>query len=584
MLDYFRKNVGGLLGALIISLLVLAFVLSFGSQSRGWGKGSTLSTTIKVEGAEITDAVFRYAMNMSATDNLSTESAEYSALRQFVARGLIERQILLNLAEKAGISASTEEAADTILNGDYYITRSIAGLLEELSFQIQFGRIPLSALPTILIQDGHRAPMQSFKGADGKFDVEMFNRYIRYRLQTKEEDFVEQQRLELIALRMRQLLASGIVVSEREARAAYDAESNTASLSFLKFTPEVFAQRHQPTEAETTAWIDANAEAIQRYYETNKYKYTGLDKMANARHILIKQDAAADDDQKAEVRKAAEAILADVKKPGASFADLAREHSEDPGSAAKGGELGFHPKGVMVAAFDEAMFAMAPGEISDLVETEYGFHIIQLIAIREGDIALADATAEIAETLINEERGKQLARDSADKALASLREGTDIAAAFPEDAETELPPHLQVSVQTSGSFTPADANISGIGEARELVGAAFALPEGTSFIDSVMEIGGSFYVAALHERTHPSDAEFKTRKDEIRDRLLAMKQSTWLKDRMATLLEERLRNGQIQVDFPLALGAEPTAEAPPAAPAPADAPAEIPAPADAAAE
>ena len=83
-------------------------------------------------------------------------------------------------------------------------------------------------------------------------------------------------------------------------------------------------------------------------------------------------------------------------EPGATFAEVARKNSSDPGSAAQGGDLDFHPRGDMVAAFDDVMFKLKPGEISDVVETDFGYHIITVTAVRGGTVKpFAEARAEV---------------------------------------------------------------------------------------------------------------------------------------------------------------------------------------------
>lgn len=123
---------------------------------------------------------------------------------------------------------------------------------------------------------------------------------------------------------------------------------------------------------------------LRKYYAENSSRYAAAEER-RARHILITadKDAAADVKQKAKAR--AEALLAEVRKSPAGFADVAKKNSQDPGSAEKGGDLDFFGRGAMVKAFEDAVFAMKPGEISNVVETDFGYHVIQLEAVRGGD-------------------------------------------------------------------------------------------------------------------------------------------------------------------------------------------------------
>jgi peptidyl-prolyl cis-trans isomerase C len=102
-----------------------------------------------------------------------------------------------------------------------------------------------------------------------------------------------------------------------------------------------------------------------------------------ASHILIGVPKGADAAAKAQARTKAEQVLKDVKA-GQDFAALAKEHSADPGSAANGGDLGFFQQGQMVGPFNDAAFTLAPGTTSDLVETDFGFHIIKVVEKKQG--------------------------------------------------------------------------------------------------------------------------------------------------------------------------------------------------------
>ncbi|HZG55462.1 peptidylprolyl isomerase [Paenibacillus sp.] len=133
--------------------------------------------------------------------------------------------------------------------------------------------------------------------------------------------------------------------------------------------------------------IEVTDEELQTYYDENKAQYeTG--EQVKASHILV------------ETKEEAEAILAELKG-GADFAEQAKEHSKD-GSAASGGDLGYFGRGAMVAPFEEAAFALEIGEISDIVESEFGFHIIKLTDKKAATTAtFEEKKEEIRETLFD---------------------------------------------------------------------------------------------------------------------------------------------------------------------------------------
>jgi peptidyl-prolyl cis-trans isomerase D len=144
-----------------------------------------------------------------------------------------------------------------------------------------------------------------------------------------------------------------------------------------------------------TATGTVAAEDVKRYYEQNSAKF-GQPEQRQASHILLAYKPNATDADKAKVRARAEQVLAEVRKSPGSFAALAKKYSEDPGSAAKGGDLGTFARGMMVPQFEDAVFKMRPNEISGPVESEFGIHIIKLTAIKPGKMrSLEDARPEI---------------------------------------------------------------------------------------------------------------------------------------------------------------------------------------------
>jgi peptidyl-prolyl cis-trans isomerase D len=136
--------------------------------------------------------------------------------------------------------------------------------------------------------------------------------------------------------------------------------------------------------------VSFTEEDLRKYYEENASRY-GVPEERRASHILIKVDRSAPAEERAKAKAKAEELLAQVRKNPASFADVAKKNSQDEGSAVNGGDLDFFGRGAMVKEFDAAVYAMKQGEISNLVETDFGFHIIQMTGARGGEKKPFDA-------------------------------------------------------------------------------------------------------------------------------------------------------------------------------------------------
>lgn len=127
--------------------------------------------------------------------------------------------------------------------------------------------------------------------------------------------------------------------------------------------------------------ITLNEADLKTYYEQNLARLAGQEQR-RASHILINAPKSASADERAKAKAKAEALLAEVKKAPATFADVAKKNSQDPGSAPNGGDLDFFAHGAMVKPFEDAAFSMKVGDISDVVESEFGYHIIKLTDIK----------------------------------------------------------------------------------------------------------------------------------------------------------------------------------------------------------
>lgn len=155
--------------------------------------------------------------------------------------------------------------------------------------------------------------------------------------------------------------------------------------------------------ATLTAGISVDDAKVQVFYDGNQTQY-GQPEERRARHILVRASASAPEAEVAAAREQAAALLEKVRAAPDEFEAIARESSQDPGSARNGGDLGFFGPGVMVPAFEEVVFNGEVGEISDLVQTDFGFHIIQVTEVKAGTVRpLAEVRDEIVEQLRSQE-------------------------------------------------------------------------------------------------------------------------------------------------------------------------------------
>ena len=130
--------------------------------------------------------------------------------------------------------------------------------------------------------------------------------------------------------------------------------------------------------------VTVSEDDLRRSYKENLARFMAPEER-RASHILIKAEKSASADEKKAARAKADQLLAQLQKNPAQFAELAKKNSDDPGSATNGGDLDFFGRGAMVKPFEDAAFALKPGQISGVVESDFGFHIIQLTAARGGE-------------------------------------------------------------------------------------------------------------------------------------------------------------------------------------------------------
>ena len=192
------------------------------------------------------------------------------------------------------------------------------------------------------------------------------------------------------------------------------------------FTPETYREDlkrqmsvwHWAQETFTDA-VTVSDEDIHEFYVANPNRFRQPEQV-KARHVLINVATDADEATVEAARQAIEKILAEARA-GADFAELARQHSEGP-TAPRGGDLGIFSRGQMVKPFEDAAFALQPGEISDVVRTRFGFHVIKVEARRDAQIVSeAQAAPSIREYL-----GSEKLTDAVEQSLEELKQAGSI--------------------------------------------------------------------------------------------------------------------------------------------------------------
>lgn len=278
------------------------------------------------------------------------------------------------------------------------------------------------------------AGLAAFRTADGKFDREAFLRATGRTPEQYEASVRADMASQQVLLGVTGTSFAPAALTAATVNAFYDRRE----IQVARFAPESFASKVTVSDADIETYykdhtsqfqapeqasieylvldleaakknIVANEADLKTYYEQNTARF-GTKEERRASHILITAPASMSSGDRAKAKAKAEQLLADVKKAPATFADVARKNSQDPGSAEKGGDLDFVTRGAMVKPFEDAMFALKKGDISDLVETEFGYHIIQLTDIKP---AVVPPFEKVRATIENDVRAQQATQEFA---------------------------------------------------------------------------------------------------------------------------------------------------------------------------
>ena len=351
---------------IFLALITLPFAF-FGVESyvRNAGTGDAVA---RIGDVKISPQQYQQAMKEQQDRLRAQLGAQFDAkmldtpeARKAILDDLVDQQLLLLEANKKGLFASDGAIRQTIssidafkVDGKFSPERYEAALrgqgMTPAGFEARLRQdLTLQQLATAVSQSGVTARTVS-------------DRILAMQTETRD---IQEYRLPLDAYLDKVKLADGAVKKFYDDNSRQFEMPEQAKVEFVVLSMDAIAASLAISDGEIKAWYDGHKDRYQQAEERR------------ASHILIGFEKLGKD----KARAKAEEVLKEVRKNPAAFADLARKNSDDPGSAAKGGDLGFFGSGMMVKPFEDATFALKEGEISGIVESDFGFHIIKLTGI-----------------------------------------------------------------------------------------------------------------------------------------------------------------------------------------------------------
>lgn len=461
MLDFVRTKQKSILIKIAFGLIILSFVIGYTmlTAPTDSGGGATSDVAARVNGNDISYSAFQssysnlYNLYQSIyQDNFNAEIEKQLNLPQQAMQQMVQEMLLIEEAEKRGLSVSKDELIAAIAQYD------------------------------------------AFK-ENGVFSRDRYLQVLNYQRMNPEQFEAAQER-QLLTEKVRSQLQQGISVSEEELKEAFHKENDKVNLNYCWLTPALVESKVTVTDAGLSEYFEQNKEQFRlqekvslRYLQFDPARYENevsnfsdeeLDRFyrrhldlyetkeqVKAAHILLRVAEDADEDTRNKRRALATELLKQLRE-GADFATLAKANSDDKGTADAGGDLGYFGRGIMVKSFEAAAFKLKPGELSNIVETPFGFHIIKVEESTEAGVKpLVDVIDDVKAGL-KVEKARQYAYEKAMDAYNINRKSGDLDAAAKSN---------DLGVKETGFFSRSGA-IDGIGKEQAIVQAAFTLKAG----------------------------------------------------------------------------------------------------------
>ena len=358
--------------------------------------------------------------------------------------------------------------------------------------------------------------------------------FVQSAFRTTRASFESQVKSDMELNRLQSMLTGGVNVSDKAVREASLKQNVKVKFDYVVISPEDVRKQINPTDAQLHTFFDQNKARyataipesrkiqyvafdasnlpggkpqisdadIQAYYTAHQAQYT-VKEQVKVRHILIAVPAGADAKADSAAKAKAEDLLKQIKA-GGNFADLASKNSDDPGSKTQGGELGFLDRGRTVPEFDKTAFALAPGQTSDVIKTQFGYHILQVEAKNTAHVKpLAEVRGEIV-PLLEQQRATTAEQSFASQLVVdAAKNGIDKAAAS-----------KGLHAQTT-DFIAKDGIIAGVADGTGLLTKAFTTAKGAA--PESVATGDGFAVFQVQDIKAAHAPDFDSYKQHIAD-------------------------------------------------------------------
>src|SRR5580693_2684575 len=488
----------------------------------GIGNNDTLNkagVVARVNGEDVTAEQVRETAREMAQQQAQQYGAQAPMIMPFLisqdtpraADQLIDKQALLAEAQKMGLKATPQEVKDELQHGRYagifFPGGNFIGQAEYEGMLQQHNLTPAmfedSVSKDIVITKLQSLITSGASVSDAAIRQEFVkqNTKVKFDYAVLKEDDIKK----------------GLHPTVEELKAFYSSHQK----SYANSIPEKRKIKYVMLDtAKVQAAVRVTNDELQAYYNQHRDQYR-VAEQAKVSHILIKTplpgpDGKVDEKGVAEAQRRAEDLLKQLKG-GANFEDLAKKYSEDPGSAKEGGSLGWIGKGRTVPEFEKAAFSLPKGQISDLVKSSYGFHIIRVDDRQDAHMKTLDEVKAEIEPIVKQQKTQEIAQKQAEDLLQQAKtQGLDAVAA------------KGVSVTASDFFGRSDV-VPGLGPSPQLMDAVFSAAEKTP--PEMAATSQGFAVFQLLAVKPPSTPTF----DEIRARV----EGQFLSERSSVLLLQK---------------------------------------------